>query len=64
MKLKNNWQTGDIVTAVHLNDIADAVNATEFDAAAPEGERFPSAVRAELFNALFTDNGDGTWTVG
>ena len=64
MTLKNNWQTGDIVTAVHLNAIADEVNETEFDATAADGEKFPVAMRAELFNALFTNDGDGTWSVG
>ena len=67
MTLKNNWQTGDVVTAVHLNAIADEVNETEFDADAPDGEKFPPAVRAEvsaLVVTAFTDNGDGTWSVG
>lgn len=64
MTLKNNWKTGDVVTAAHLNAVADEVNETEFDAAAPDGEKFPLPVRAELFNALFTNEGDGTWTLG
>ena len=48
MALKDDWQTGDIVTAAHLNAMADQVNATEFDATAPEGERFPAPVRDEV----------------
>ena len=45
MALKDDWQTGDVVTAAHLNAIADEIN-------------------SGMFAALFTDNGDGTWSVG
>ena len=32
MAMKDDWQTGDIVTAAHLNAIADEVNATQSEA--------------------------------
>lgn len=33
------------------------------DTAEPEGEQLPAVVVTEIFRALFTDNGDSTWTV-
>lgn len=34
------------------------------DTAQAAGEQLPSVVVAEIIAALFTDNGDGTWSAG
>ena len=48
MTLKDDWDTGDVVTAADINAISAQANATEFDAAAADGEKFPVPVRDEV----------------